>query len=155
MPAIRAAPNTSPFLALPLRTMASVFAHDHAAFGDGDAFGRGLARDIDHAGFTAAAEMGEPVRRGTLHRSAAAARCARQQRARRSCHIVLPHQALADEEASNPDRGEARQIGRRKDSAFANDDRSARNQRRQPLAGGERGLECLEIAIVDADELAI
>src|SRR6185437_12231160 len=34
-------------------------AHDHAAFGDRDPFGRGFFRHIDHAGFAAGIDMGE------------------------------------------------------------------------------------------------
>ena len=60
MPAMRAVPSTSPFLASPLRTMSSVFAvHQHAAFGHRHARGGGLGRDVDHVGFAARAEMGE------------------------------------------------------------------------------------------------
>src|SRR5579871_6802805 len=33
--------------------------HVHAAFGDGDAFGRGFSRDVNHAGVAARAKMGE------------------------------------------------------------------------------------------------
>ena len=88
MPAMRAAPSTSPFLALPLSTMSSVFGlHHDAAFGDRDALGRGLGRDVDHARFAALAEMGElggslPRLSRRLARARARARAARGSRRR-------------------------------------------------------------------------
>ena len=156
-------------------------AHDHAAFRDGDPFGRVLGGDIDHARLSALVDMGEfgvgdrralspsswraararlfvwPPRRfflrlATVH-SAAARRGARARSARvaavtSACRIRLsPTRKVEDADARQP-----REIGRRIEPAFGDDDALARNFRRQPLAHRERGLERAQVAVVDADQ---
>src|SRR6516225_597032 len=157
MPAMRAAPSTSPFLALPLRTSASVFGamitrpsatatRSVAAFAETSTM-RASPLRLRWVSFL--------VRRGTVHRMALAGerRAACQQRTRRRCDVVLTHQALADEESENSGAGETRQVVRREYSAFADDDAVAWDKPRQPLAGCKRGRKCFQIAIVDADKL--
>ena len=88
--------------------------HHDAAFGDGDALGRGLRRHVDHARFAAFAEMGELARRApssTPRRRSCAARAA-MQRARGGLDIALAHQALADQEGRDADTREPVEIGR-------------------------------------------
>ena len=67
MPAMRAAPSTSPFLASPSRTSLSVdLRHHDAALGDGHAFGRSFVRHVHHARFAAASKMSSDWRRDVI-----------------------------------------------------------------------------------------
>ena len=59
---------------------------------------------------------------------------AREQRARRGGDVGLPHQALADQEGRDAGAGEAGEVGRRVDAAFADHDAVVGDARRQPLA---------------------
>src|SRR5262249_9247257 len=84
--------------------------HDDTALGRRDPFGRGLAGDIDHRGFASTTEVTEfavatrhDFTVGTSLRERGAAR---QQRSRRRRHIVLAHQALADQKCRNPHLGQ-------------------------------------------------
>src|ERR1700733_3486575 len=47
------------FRVAPAHDRKSLRRHHHAAFGDGLTFGCGLCRNVDHADFAAAAQMGE------------------------------------------------------------------------------------------------
>src|SRR5262245_17445857 len=74
-----------------------------------------------------------------------------KQRARGSLDVALAHQAFADQEGGDPHLRQEGEIGGRENSAFPHGDAIAGDLRRQALAGGERGLEGLEVAVVDAD----
>ena len=130
MPAMRAAPSTSPFLASPLRTMSRVFRlHQHAAFCDGYAFGRRLA-EHPPCGLRRRRQMREFF--ATRHGHSPGRRergVAREQRTRRRGDVVLAHQAFADQERRNAGFGEPREIVRREDAALADDDMAGGNAR--------------------------
>ena len=93
MPAIRAVPSTSPFLALPARiSLQRLGLHGHGALGDRGALGLGLAADIDHVGLAVGADMGEaPVSHRLRPRAAAGAplSSARVAAATSACRIRL------------------------------------------------------------------
>src|SRR5579863_6676434 len=154
MPAMRAAPSTSPFLALPLRTIASVF---------------GCIRTRPSA--IATRSVVALADTSTMRASPLAFRCdsllgrrvtalpcrrkcgfAGEQGTCRRRDVVLPHQTFADQEGRNPDLGEASEIVRRLYATFADQHRARRHVWRQPLAGRQRGLKRLEISVVDADQ---
>src|SRR4051812_891269 len=154
IPAMRAAPSTSPFLALPASTRSSVA---------GAMTTRPSAiatRPVAALAETSTMRASPPLARwvrflGFAIRSlggAGAPHSGRQQRARRRCHIALPHQALADQEGRDAGRGQPRQIRRRGNAAFADHDAITRNQGCQSLACFQRGLECFQVAVVDADQ---
>src|SRR5262245_60346915 len=158
MPATRATPITSPFAALPLSTRSSVFAamvtrpwamatRSVTALGDTStmrASPRAL-RCVSLAGSATGLLRGAQT-------AGSAAHAAAKERARRGFDVALPHQAFPDQERRDPGLGKLVEIGRRKNPALADRDAVARNLRREPLAGGERRLESLEIAVVDADQ---
>ena len=87
-------------------------------------------------------------------RLAAARHAPREQRARRGGDVGLPHQAFADEEGARCRRSrQPGEIGGREDAALADDDavrpgRSGASRSRDR----ERGLEGVQIAVVDADQ---
>ena len=133
-------------------------AHDDAAFGHRDAFGRGLFRDVDHPRFAPGVDVGEGGGRSledfARHRQrvpVARAASPRQQRAGRRGDVGLPHQAFADQEGRHADARQPREIGGREDAAFADHQAIFRDQRRQRFAGRKRGLEGAQVAVVDAD----
>ena len=77
-----------------------------------------------------------------------------QQRAGRRFDVLVAHQRFADEKGLDADLGEAATIGVPRDAAFGDDDLVGGNERLQPLADFQRGLEGLEVAVVDADQPA-
>src|SRR5579864_1270241 len=140
MPAMRAAPSTSPFLALPLCTSLSV-----------------CGRMCTRPSATATRSVAGLAETSTMRASPPAPRCVsfaerratalfdvgqrrarRQQGARRGRHVVLAHQTLADQERRDAGLGEPGNVLRREDAAFADDDAVARHEARQPLTGGQR-----------------
>src|SRR5262249_45124462 len=159
MPAMRAVPSTSPFLALPeiisssvallMTTRPSATAtRSVAAFAETSTI---RASPLLSMWVSAA-----PVLDGFFGIASArsgGARCfaAGQQRPRRRGDIGLPHQAFADQEGRHPHALQPRKISRCENAAFADHEPVARDQRRQGLAGFQRGLEGAEVAIVDAD----
>src|SRR5262249_49899317 len=152
MPAMRAAPSTSPFLASPLSTRSSVDAvittrpsatamRSVAAFADTSTMRASplLPRWLSLPATGLLRCAGEPLRPA-------------EQGTRGGLHIGLAHQALANEERAHPDARKLIEIGRGEDPAFRHHDAVGRNSRRQPLGGRKRGLEGAQVAIVDADE---
>src|SRR5262245_43992319 len=152
MPAMRAAPSTSPFLASPLRMVASVPA---------------VMRTKPSAMATRAvialpptSTMRASPRLSTWESFFAFAMCSPggrdrmrdEQRARCGRHIGLTHQAFADQEGADTNLRKATEIGRRENAALADDDAVGWHARCQPLGRGERGLKSFEVAVVDADE---
>src|SRR6202030_3536631 len=154
MPARRAVPSTSPFLALPLRTMSSVFAcistrpsaiATRAVAGLAETSTMWASPLVPiWLSFFAPRATGSPSRseRGL----------AGEERPRRCSDIVLAHQTFADQEGRNTGLAEPQQIVGRENAALADDDPLGRHAARQPLAGGERRLEGFQIAVVDANE---
>src|SRR6516225_437854 len=153
MPAMRAAPSTSPFFALPASTRSRVFAPITT---------RPSAMALRSLGVFAdtSAMRASPPRprwlsldaRATASRRRADPALFANERTRRGLDVAFAHDAFADEQGRNADRRQVLEIGGRKDSAFAHDNAARRDPRRQSLAGGERRLEGLEIAVVDADQ---
>src|SRR5262249_35295776 len=98
-----AVPSTSPFLALPLRTIASVFgAMTTRPSATATRSVAGLAETSTmRASPRLVMWLRVFPRRGTVHRIRLVGerRAARQQRARSGCHIALAHQAFANKEA--------------------------------------------------------
>ena len=91
-------------------------------------------------------------------RHCAASACAGdagQQRARRRRDVLLPHQALADEERTHAEAASRSRSAWVKMPLSAMTMRSGGTQRRQTLGGGKRGGEGLEVAVVDADQLGV
>src|SRR3954452_12330675 len=171
MPAMRAVPSTSPFLALPATIRSSVAlvmttrppataSRSLAGLSDTSTIraspeapiwvsaGPVLVLDLDSdlADFVAVGLRAMSARARRTRR-----RLARQQRTGRSRYVGLPHQALADQEGRHADALEPGEIGGRKDAALADHQPVLRNQRRQCFAGRKRGFEGAQIAIVDAD----
>src|SRR3954452_19489025 len=173
MPAMRAVPSTSPFLALPDTIRSSVAlvmttrpsataSRSLAGLSDtstiraspeapiwvraGPVLVLDWVLDSDLAGFVAVGLRAMSARARRARR-----RLARQQCARRSGNIGLPHQALADQEGRHADALEPGEIGGREDAALADHQPVAGDQRRQCFAGRKRGFEGAQIAIVDAD----
>src|SRR5690349_8184203 len=158
MPAIRAVPSTSPFLALP-ETISSSVALRITTRPSATAT-RSVAGFAETSTIRASPLLSMWVRAPALDgflgiasaRSGGARRlAARQQRPCRRGDIGLAHQAFADQEGRHADAREPRQVGRGEDAAFADHQPLARDQRCQRLAGFKRGLEGAEIAVVDAD----
>src|SRR5690349_7221918 len=150
MPAMRAAPSTSPFLALPERTRASVF-FDMATRPCAVAT-RSVAGLADTSTMRASppAEMWVSLRVmlcpivGTSADSLRGRRRARSI-ARQQClggrrHIGLPHQAFADQERADAELGEAGEIGRGKNATLADQHTVARRARGEALARRQGGL---------------
>src|SRR3954462_6602098 len=176
MPAMRAVPSTSPFLALPdtiRSSVALVMTTRPSATAS-----RSLAGLSDTSTIRASPEAPIWVSAGPVlvldwfldwfldrvlagfvavgllamsARARRARRLARQQGARRSGNVGLPHQALADQEGRHADALEPGEIGGREDAALADHQPVLRNKRRQCFAGRKRGFEGAQIAIVDAD----
>src|SRR4029453_13191003 len=154
MPAIRAAPSTSPFLALP-ETIRSSVALVMTTRPSATAV-RSVAALAETSTIRASPDASIWVRAapplealclkplsaiGLAGPGGARAVGTRQQRAGRRRHIGLPHQAFADQEGRHADAFEPGEVRRRKDAAFADHQAIARDQRRQRLAGRQRGLE--------------
>ena len=146
MPASRAVPSTSPFLASPWRISASVsgcITTQPSAIAARAVVV--LVRDVDHVGGAGRVEMGEvgscaprrtggagsrPRRRPAASGSRRRGRCGCRPAASRamSAGVTMPLSPTTM--------------------------RSRRDERRQLLAHGERHLEGAQVAVVDADELA-
>src|ERR1700722_519702 len=132
---MRAAPRTSPFFASPLRTMSSVLraistrpsataTRSVTALAETSTM-RASPRPLRWVSFFA--------RFATVDLSGRSERgLARKQRARGGSHVVLAHQAFADEERQNAGRGEPRQVVGREDAALADGDPPGWNETRQP-----------------------
>src|SRR5579871_3836355 len=155
IPAIRAVPTTSPFLALPLRIMASVAAAMTTA---PSATALRSVTGLSATSTMLAAPLssrwvrdfvtGLPCRPGR----GSGRGFGLEKRRGRVADVGLPHQAFPDEIGPDPDAGETGEVGGREDAAFADEDAVLRHQRRQPFADREARLEAAEVAIVDADE---
>src|SRR5262245_22410310 len=153
MPATRAAPSTSPFLALPLSTRSSV------AFAITTRPSAVATRSVAAFADTSTMRASPPAPRWVSLRARATcllrgaeAALAAQQRAGGGLDVALAHQAFADQEGGDADRGQMVEVIRRGDAAFADRDAAFWNLRRQQLADRYLGLEGLEIAVVDADQ---
>ena len=70
----------------------------------------------------------------------------------RGGHVLLAHQAFADEKGVDPDRREPQAILVGEDATFGDDDPVLRDEPGEVLAHRERSLEIAQIAVVDADE---
>jgi hypothetical protein len=81
--------------------------------------------------------------------------CVREQGTRRGGDIVLPHQALTDEESADARCGEPGEIGMGEHAAFGDHQTVVRHKRREALGGGKARGEGLEVAVVDADQLRV
>src|SRR5215470_16387265 len=154
MPAMRAAPSTSPFLASPLSTrssVAGVITTRPSAIAT-----RSVAGFADTSTMRASPVLPRWV--SLSSRATGLLRCARgplraaEQGTRRRLDIGLAHQALADQEGAHARGPQCTEIGRGDDPAFRHRDAAGGNSRRQALGGHKRGLEGAQIAIVDADQ---
>ena len=134
MPATRAAPSTSPFLALPVSDQRQRFlAHHHRAFGDGDASVAACRRHVDHAApRPCASRWVRALRLAIVMLSPPCARrapsSARVAAATSACRIRLSPTRKADMPTRQP-----REIGRREDAALA-------DQRCGPSGSAARAL---------------
>src|SRR5579862_2344090 len=154
MPAMRAVPSTSPFLALPLRTMSSVFAVISTR--PSATATRSVAGLADTSTMWASPPLSIWLSFFAPRATASPGRSERgfagEQGACRGRDIVLAHQAFADQEGRDPGLAEPRQIVRREDAALADDDAVGRHAPRQLLAGRKRRRKRFQVAIVDADQ---
>src|SRR3981189_3268384 len=147
MPAMRAVPSTSPFLALPDTISASVallMTTRPSATATRSVAGLADTSTIRASPFVwlggRAGSSLEELRAIALACAGRAWRiAARQQRAGRRRDIGLPHQAFADQKRRHAQPRQPRQIGGCKDAACADHQAVARDQRRQRLAGRKRG----------------
>src|SRR5581483_8786517 len=151
MPASRAVPSTSPFLALPFNTRLSV------ALAIRTQPSATAMRSVAGLSETSTMRASPEAPRWVRRRATALPRrrrcgLARQQRAGCRRYVGLPHQTFADQKTPNPDAGQPRQIGRRVDAAFADDHAAGRNLGRKLLADRERGREGLQVAVVNSDQ---
>src|SRR5262249_40140903 len=149
MPAMRAVPSTSPFLALPERIRSSVAlvmttrpsataSRSVAGFSDTSTIRASPEAPIwVRAGFAFAWVLALVLdgERAISARARGARGLARQERAGGSCHVRLPHQAFADEEGRHAHALEAGEIRGREDAAFADHQPPLGDQRRKCLAG--------------------
>src|SRR5262249_29945078 len=154
MPAMRAAPSTSPFLASPLSTRSSVaglITTRPSAIAT-----RSVAAFADTSTMRASPLLPRWV--SLPSRDTGLLRCAREplrpaeQGTRRDRDIRLAHQALANQEGVHPDGREVIEVGGGENSALRHRDAPGGNSRRKALRGRKRGLEGAQIAIVDAEE---
>src|SRR5262244_3137175 len=144
MPAMRAAPSTSPFLALPASTTSRVFTAITT---------RPSAMAFRSVGaFADSTQMAQLAR--ACHRSLRGTDAAllAYERTRRSLDIAFAHEAFADEECGNAHRCQVVEIGGQKNSALADDDALGGDPRRQTPTCGKGRLEGLEVAVIDADQ---
>src|SRR3569623_2089342 len=146
MPAIRAVPSTSPFLALPSTMSLSVSALITTK--PSATATRSVASFADTSIICASPLASIWVREGLL----IASWRLRKQGAGGGGDVGLPHQAFADEEGRDADFRQPRNVGGREDAALTDHDAVLRHRRRQCLAGRERGLEGAQIAVVDAEQ---
>src|SRR6202795_2587866 len=154
MPAMRAVPSTSPFLASPLCTISSVIACiSTRPSATATRSVAGLAETSTMwasprvpmwDNFFASRATGSP---GRSERGLAG-----EQGARRCRDVVLAHQTFADQEGRDTGLAEPQQIVGRENAALADDDPVGRNAPRQPLAGGESRFEGFQVAVVDANK---
>src|SRR6476620_2527373 len=139
MPAMRAAPSTSPFLASPSSTSRSVLrvittrpsataTRVVAALAETSTM-RASPRPLKWVSF-AIASFG---RRYSVW-------VTREQRLGRGGKIFLPHQAFADQEGRHAGLPEAGEVGGCEDAALANHDIAVWNARCEPLGGLQCGL---------------
>src|SRR5215813_1394287 len=154
MPAMRAAPSTSPFLALPLSTSSSVAGaittrpsatatRSVAAFDETSTMRASplLARWVSlRARFT------------RLLRGAHAPLRRTEQRAGSAFHVGFAHQALAHQEGVDAAGPQLIEIARRENSTLRDPDAAGRDSRRQASRGRKRRLERPQVAVVDPDE---
>src|SRR5260370_21325003 len=142
MPAMRAAPSTSPFFALPASTRRSVFAvittrpsamalRSLGAFADTSTMRawpprpRWLSLD---ARATASLRGADPA-------------LLANERTRRGLDVAFAHEAFADEQGRNADRRQVVEIGGRKDFALAHDNTGKRGPPRPAGSCGARRLK--------------
>ena len=138
MPAMRATPSTSPFLAPPLRISAAVAGCiDTRARAVAVRSVTGLAPTSTIAAWPRASKCEKSLLSG-----------ARQQRARRRRDVRLAHQALAHQEALCSSRGQAPQVGVAADAALGDQEAIGRHQRRQFLRGGKIGDQRLRLRLL-------
>src|SRR5665213_2742588 len=150
IPAMRAAPTTSPFLALPETISASVAAFIVTA--PSAIAVRSVAVLAPTSTMRAAPVLSRWVRRRTMRLSRRRAGPGGQQAPGGRRHIRLTHQAFADEIGADAGLAQPGNIRGGEDAALADQQAIARHQRGQPLAHRERGDERMQVAIVDADE---
>src|SRR5580704_10056442 len=154
MPAMRAVPSTSPFLASPLRTMSSVFAVISTR--PSATATRSVAALAETSTMWASPPL--PIwlsffaPRVTASPSRSERGFTSEQGARRRRHVVLSHKTFADQEGRDAGLAEPRQIVGRENAALADDDPVGGNAPRQLLAGGKRRLKRFQVAVVDADQ---
>src|SRR5260370_42706690 len=152
MPAMRAAPSTSPFFALPASTRSSVFGAITTRPSAMASRSLGIFADTS----TMRAWPPRPRWLSLGARATASLRGAdpalrANERTRRSLDVAFAHEAFADEQGRNADRRQVVEIGGRKDSALAPDNTARRDPRRPAAAGGERPLKSLVGGGVEAD----
>src|SRR5262245_24510346 len=179
MPARRAAPSTSPFMALPSSTTSRVallmitrpsaiamrsviplaVTSTMRASPRWSVWVSGLAAWGGSGGLSARAGTVFLARPAAAFfcRAIALLRCRTVGTAREQClrcgrNIRLAHQAFADQECRNPGALEARKIGRGIESALGYHNPVRGNFRRQLFADCKRRAERPQIAIVDADQ---
>ena len=75
-----------------------------------------------------------------------------EQRPDRRLHVFGAHQGLADQEAVDAGAGHAGQVGRRVESALADENAPGRHHGGQPFRGRQIHLEGPQVPVVDADE---
>src|SRR5215813_10455702 len=141
MPAMRAAPRTSPFLASPLSTRSSVAGvittrpsatatRSVAGFADTSTMRASplWPRWLSLPAMGLLRSAGKPLRPA-------------EQGAGGSLHVGLAHQAFAHQEGAHADAAKCIEIGGREDPALRDGDAARRNSGRKALGGRERGLE--------------
>src|ERR1700712_3067707 len=158
MPARRAVPSTSPFLALLDRFISGV-ALAMTTRPSATAV-RSLAGFADTSTIRASplasmwVRAGPPLglrAMGSARGGGAGGVAARQQRPGPPRHVGLAHQAFADQEGRHADAGQPRQVGGGEDAAFAHHQPILWDQRRQRLAGRQRGFKVAQVTVIDAD----
>src|SRR3954470_24232263 len=135
MPAIRAVPSTSPFLALPETIsckVALLMITRPSATATRSVAGLAETSTIRASPLLSIWVRVLPELDGffgiALARSGSAGRCApRQQRARGCGDVGLAHQAFADQEGRHAHAPQPRKVGRREDAAFADHQPVARD----------------------------
>src|SRR3954447_9006750 len=160
MPASRAAPSTSPFLAFPDAIRSSV-ALRMTTWPSATAV-RSVAGLAETSTMRASPLPSIWVRAGgcldfaflpigSPRPGGSGLVAAGEQRAGCPRDIRLSHQAFADQKRLHADPRQACEIRGRKNAALADHQAILRDQRRQRLAGFKRGLEGAQIVVVDPD----
>src|ERR1700760_1148205 len=169
MPASRAAPSTSPFMALPSMTRSRVSLRmmtlpsatatrsvcglaETSTMRASPRWSMWLSLGSGFAFVLPAPREADFVRVAIVLLRRCRACIAPQQGTGRGGDVGLAHQALSDQEGRDADAGKAGEIGRRVDAALADDDSVARHQRSEALADVERSLEGAQVAVVDANQ---